>query len=297
MARPRVFISSTYYDLKYVRADVERFIIDQGFEPVLNEKGHIAYGSREKLEEYCYKEVSQCDILVSIIGGRYGCSSTNEHSVSNRELLEASKLGKQVYIFIESAVATEFRTFQANKNIDGIIYQAVDDVKVYEFVEEVYNMPKNNTLHHFSGASDIISYLKEQWAGLFQRLLNDESKKREINLIQQLSDTSDTLNQLVNFLVSEKQEHQTAINHILTINHPIYREIERKAKISFRVFFESLGELISMFESLGFIAISRDDFEALNGYTSWVLPDGDSIIRISKNIFDLKYDENNNLSF
>lgn len=87
MAKPRVFISSTYFDLKNIRADLERFIKSQGYEPVLNERGHIAYGTKEKLEEYCYKEIQISDILISIVGGRYGSQSKIEnHSISNTEL-------------------------------------------------------------------------------------------------------------------------------------------------------------------------------------------------------------------
>ena len=40
MAKPRIFISSTYYDLRQVRADLERFIKDLGYETVLNEQGN-----------------------------------------------------------------------------------------------------------------------------------------------------------------------------------------------------------------------------------------------------------------
>lgn len=87
MAKPRAFISSTYFDLKNIRADLERFIKSQGYEPVLNERGHIAYGTKEKLEEYCYKEIQISDILISIVGGRYGSQSKIEnHSISNTEL-------------------------------------------------------------------------------------------------------------------------------------------------------------------------------------------------------------------
>jgi hypothetical protein len=32
---PRVFVSSTYYDLKHVRERIEKFIDNYGFEPVL----------------------------------------------------------------------------------------------------------------------------------------------------------------------------------------------------------------------------------------------------------------------
>lgn len=291
MAKPRIFISSTYYDLKHIRTDIERFIREQGYEPVLNEKGHIAYGSKDRLEEYCYKEINHCDILVSIIGGRYGSASTEEHSVSNRELLEASKLGKQIYIFIDSSVATEYRTYQANKGIEGITYQAVDDVKVYRFLEEVYRMPKNNTIHTFSSAIDIISYLREQWSGLFQRLLNDESKKKEIDLIQKLADTSDTLNQMVNFLVEEQKDSQEAIAQILSTNHPVFHEIERKANIPFKVYFETLGDLVRMFERLGYRFIPKSDFDAIKGYASWVLDDENTIIRVSKQLFNIIYED------
>lgn len=82
MAKPRIFVSSTYYDLRHIRTDIDRFIREQGYEPVLNEQGSIAYGKEDRLEEYCYKEINNVDILVSIIGGRYGSESKIEkHSV------------------------------------------------------------------------------------------------------------------------------------------------------------------------------------------------------------------------
>lgn len=95
MAKPRVFVSSTYFDLKNVRADIERFIRDKGFEPVLNERGNIPYGSEKKLEEYCYKEIELSDIVVSIIGGRFGSSSQHDgYSISQMEFKTAIDLGR-----------------------------------------------------------------------------------------------------------------------------------------------------------------------------------------------------------
>ena len=65
MAKPRVFISSTYFDLKNVRADLERFVRDRGFDPVLHERGNVPYGKESALEEYCYREIGGCDIIVA----------------------------------------------------------------------------------------------------------------------------------------------------------------------------------------------------------------------------------------
>src|SRR5438093_238752 len=42
MAKPRIFISSTYYDLKHIRDSLAVFVDRLGFEPILSEKGNIA---------------------------------------------------------------------------------------------------------------------------------------------------------------------------------------------------------------------------------------------------------------
>lgn len=41
MAKPRVFISSTFYDLKQIRADLDNFIQSLGYDVVRNEEGAI----------------------------------------------------------------------------------------------------------------------------------------------------------------------------------------------------------------------------------------------------------------
>lgn len=75
MAKPRVFISSTFYDLKQIRSDIDSFIQNLGYESIRNEEGNIPYGKDKSLEDYCYKEIKSVDILISIIGGRYGSES------------------------------------------------------------------------------------------------------------------------------------------------------------------------------------------------------------------------------
>lgn len=100
MAKPRVFISSTFYDLRQVRQDLDQFIMSLGYEPIRNEEGDIPYGKDAELEKYCYDEIKNCDILVSIIGGRLGSESViGPYSISQIELKTALKENKQIYIF------------------------------------------------------------------------------------------------------------------------------------------------------------------------------------------------------
>lgn len=287
MARPRIFVSSTYYDLKHIRADLERFIKEQGYEPILNEKGNIAYGSSEKLEEYCYKEIELCDILVSIIGGRFGSESKlANYSISNVELKTAIEKGRQVYIFIESSVFSEYRTFQANKNNLNVSYTAVDDVRVYQFIEEVLSLPINNQVKGFETVQEINIYLKEQWSGLFQRLLSESSRQKEVNLIEDLKNTSNTLNQMVKYLIDEKSRGDLAIKNILLSNHPVFDSIQRKLEIPYRVYFENLNELRSLLKARQYEEEDPFDDWAIPNFHSWKKQKAEIYLRVSSEIFE-----------
>ncbi len=72
MAKPRIFVSSTYYDLKHIRNSLEAFIEGFGYEPVLFESGDIPFRHNAPMDESCYSEISNCNMLVLIIGGRVG---------------------------------------------------------------------------------------------------------------------------------------------------------------------------------------------------------------------------------
>ncbi len=190
MAKPRVFVSSTYYDLKHVRASIEIFIENLGFEPVLSEYGSIAYDPTQPLDESCYREAQSSDILVLIIGGRYGSAASSQsssakkrdeefESVTRREFARAHDADIPVYVLVEQGVHSEYQTYLKNKDNTSIKYAHVDSVKVFNFIEYIYSKQRNNPVKSFEKESDIENWLRDQWAGLFQELLRqrkDSSK-------------------------------------------------------------------------------------------------------------------------
>lgn len=261
MAKPRIFVSSTFFDLRQVRSDLDRFIKELGYESVLNELGSIPYGKDDKLEEYCYKEINNIDILVSIVGGRYGTESQhNTLSISQMEFKTALELNKQVYVFIEKNVYAEYQTYLLNKKNKETKYRFADNIKIYEFIEFLEGLPNNNNIHSFETSLDVVQYLKDQWAGLFQRFLAEQTRIKEINLLKGVEATAKTLNQLVTFLTDERKDRDRAIQDILLSNHPAMEEIRNLLSVNYRVYFTTKDELNEWLSARGYKNVDFDLF-------------------------------------
>ena len=126
MAKPRVFVSSTYYDLKHIRASLEAFISSLGYESVLFESGDIAFQHEKALDLSCYEAVESSHIFVLIIGGRYGSAASGQtrptakpdemydfyNSITVEEYRKARQKDIPIYIFLEKSVAAEYLTYR-----------------------------------------------------------------------------------------------------------------------------------------------------------------------------------------
>jgi len=218
MARPRVFVSSTNYDLKHIRNDLRDFIELFGFEPVLNETGSITYDYTKPLDESCFHEAKLCDVFILIIGGRYGSQINDSEnlvklkqqkdffekyiSITRKEYRTAYEAGLPIYIFIDKNVHSEYRTYLRNKNNEYINYAYADNIGIYEFIEEAESQFKNNNICPFERFKDIASWLREQWSGLFYiylaELRKKQSDKKMLDSISKLEVLSVNITQMIN---------------------------------------------------------------------------------------------------
>jgi hypothetical protein len=209
MAKPRIFISSTYYDLRHIRASLETFVYSLGYEPLLSEKGDIAYIPDVALDESCYREAASADMLVVIIGGRYGSERSGSRTTLSHAFFERydsitkqeykSALGNNVpiYILIDAQVYAEYHTFLKNKGNDHINYAHVDSVNVFALIEELLLLKRNNAMNTFSRYIEIEEWLREQWAGYFRELLKRTTESQQIaslsSQVLELSELNKTL--------------------------------------------------------------------------------------------------------
>lgn len=257
MAKPRVFISSTFYDLRQIRVELDKFIEGLGYEPVRNEEGDIPYGKDEALQAYCYKEIANIDVLVSIIGSRYGSAGIikekeQEYSVSQLELKTALKEDKQVFVFIDKNVFTEYETYILNKNNENVIYKYVDNVNIYKFIEEIKALPHNNNIKGFETAEDITSYLREQFAGLFKQFMLDNKRVKETLIIRDIENTAKTLRELVDYLKEDSQGKDEEINRIIRINHPMVGRLKELLNIHYNIYIEEKRDLEALLKARGY---------------------------------------------
>lgn len=226
MARPRIFISSSFYDLKHVRSSLETFISTLGYEPVLSEKGDVAYSPEIGLDESCYREAQTCDVFVLIVGGRYGSKAggssaptdksfyENYESITRKEYQSAVARDIPTYILIDKSVYAEYETFAKNRDNTTIKYAHVDSVNVFSFIDYILSRPRNNPVYHFDESTEIEVWLRNQWAGLFRELIRTRSEQKQLSSladqVADLTNTGTTLKRYLEELVRQSASQEEA---------------------------------------------------------------------------------------
>lgn len=216
MARLRVFVSSTCYDLDIVRSELRPFVVSAGYEPVMSEYSDVLFDPRLHTHDSCVKEVVGCDVVVLIIGARFGGTavpaalagvdldavaqmSTNSTallareklSITQLEVLKAVEASVPVYAFVDERVLYDHLVYEKNKDKPAIIdqldfpsIQKRETAKyIFEFINFLSHRRTGNSVIGFSRLDEIRSHLITQWSQLFQRLLT-ESRTRSQETIR-----------------------------------------------------------------------------------------------------------------
>lgn len=191
MAIPRIFVSSTCYDLSEVRDNLYSFIENLGYIPVFSDKNDVFYHPDLHSHESCIKEIETCQIFILIIGGRFGGKYIydTEKSIVNAEYEAAKKLNIPIFTFIKRETHEDHRFYISNKRNNPKLYHklnypAIDKqetaIKIFEFIDEVRKSDINNAYFTFEFARNIREILKKQFAGLFYDFLWNRTKENEI---------------------------------------------------------------------------------------------------------------------
>lgn len=182
--KPRIFVSSTFYDLQYIREDLSNFIKAHDFEPIMFEDGDIGYTPGKALDKSCYETMKSSDMVLLIIGGLYGSPATGEKkdefieyiSVTRNEFRTAVETGVPIFVFIDTKVFSEYAVYEMNMKAieDGKIsikFSATKDINIFRFIREIKGIG-DIAIVEFSKLVQIKDFLSKQWSDMFKEYLD-----------------------------------------------------------------------------------------------------------------------------
>jgi hypothetical protein len=244
--KPRVFVSSTYYDLRHVRERIEKFIDDYGFESVLFESDKVTYEHNKSIDSSAYNEVTLCNIMILIVGGRYGTPSTSlspmedqkkydvEYvSITLKEFDTALKRNIPIFIFIDKNVYSEYQTYKENQDfLDNyekysdsksgkelkFKFAHVDSINIFKFIDSIKAKP----IKTFDQVEEVENYLQNQLAGMFYLYLDNLQKQKEVEKVL------DTVSELNNISLRMNEMLNSVGKKILGSGDNEYQEVIRK---------------------------------------------------------------------
>ncbi len=201
MNKLNIFVSSTCFDLSQIRADLNEFITNCGYNPILSEFKNFPINPSKRTIDNCIDAVkNNADVFVLVVGTRYGSQIETGRSITNTEFLAAKNKGIPTYIFIDKKMLNILPVWK--KNQSGDFSEFVDTTKIFEFISELRDDSQLWTFE-FETAQDIVAVLKTQLSYLFKETLLLKSRfNTEAEELLKLNISNKALN-----LALEKPEH------------------------------------------------------------------------------------------
>ncbi len=241
MPSPKVFVSSTCYDLGMAREQLRSFLLRLGYDPLLSEYSDILYDPRTHTHTSCIEEVPNADMIIVLIGSRFGgrivpealssidlenlinssfdvtvLNDPEKLSITQLEVLKAIDDSVPVFAFVEEKVMHDHFVYQKNKDlVDKINFPSIDKPEsakyIFEFINFLQHRNKGNSVISFSKVEDIENHLKKQWGALFQKLLReDRGQDIESRKIFTISEQIEDLKTAVFSTIGDSQNRDVA---------------------------------------------------------------------------------------
>lgn len=173
---PTVFVSSTIEDLHHVRDAIRETVTELGYQPVMSEHGGVGYMNEISADIACYQSLKECQLMILIIGKRYGSKTHNSGSVSvtEHEYDTCMKHKPRLITFVDQEVLNYKRVFDESPEAENVNYPGMDNAKAtFKFINKVMHAPVRNAIIPFTSVSDVRLQLKQQLATLFHDLLDE----------------------------------------------------------------------------------------------------------------------------
>lgn len=249
---PNVFVSSTMYDLSYLRERLRQFIEGYGWTAVMAEHDSFSVDATETTVENSLRNVREnTDIFVLIVGARYGSVDPgSDRSITNLEFSVARQCGLPVYVFVDSNVLAQLSVWRNNPDADysGV----VDTPRVFEFIDSFYGSGEVWT-SSFASSDDILNTLRQQLAYLVRDSLRLRQQARDQDrLLEELKGKA--------LMVALRRDEYWEYRLFGTV---LKAELERRTPLRREIEHGLAGADVTYVDLLGFGEWAQDRFSEL----------------------------------
>lgn len=248
MAQPRIFISSTCYDLQEIRYQLRSFIEDFGFLPVMSDFGDIFYDYQKHIQDACKDEIEKSQLFILIIGNNYGSIYYKQKdglklpdSVTLQEYRKAIETDIYKHIFVNKFVDYDYKNYQkaltkyisknfeqrdiAEDKIDDEVISLKNEFKstypfpqdsykyIFYFLDVIYSLKTNNAIITYETFEDIKDSLRKQWAGFMYDAIT-RSKTVSVNLVEKIGDKIEKVENQIKLLAEGQVQKESGISKI-----------------------------------------------------------------------------------
>jgi hypothetical protein len=180
MNTPKIFISSTIYDLIDIRGSVRHCLEDFSCTVYASEFPDFPVDRNLHSYNVCIENLKKCDLIILIINERYGglYSKIEESviSITRQEIKEAFNSGKTIWTFVNKKTFDSKDIFKKlcklNPNLDKSkvfdkfkenTNSQIENHFVFEFIDEITRLPKNNWIFQYIDNYELLSTLRTQF--------------------------------------------------------------------------------------------------------------------------------------
>lgn len=160
----RVFLSSTYYDLSTTRTELEDFLKESGYEPILFETA----SSSPFLSgpDSAVLHATSCDICILIVGTNYGSINKKSNiSFTHNEYRSARDNGRPIFVFIDNSTIIKFELYLSRSDHD---FWTEEEKSLFNFIKEI---SAERSRFSFTNLKELRDAIKKQLNAYYGYLL------------------------------------------------------------------------------------------------------------------------------
>jgi Domain of unknown function (DUF4062) len=181
-----VFVSSSCYELRDLRATIKDFLLGLGINPQLSEDEGFPRTSGDKPYVTCLRTLAECPLVIGLLERRCGqpladwspFPEYNGLRPTHAELRHTLKTNKKLLLYIHQSTMTTYRMWQEDPNgYSAIAGSQKPEISTLELVHELKTHDPAPYFEEFKDASDVISSLRKHLLNEIYASLKDQEAR------------------------------------------------------------------------------------------------------------------------